>query len=139
MITNRFGQIDAMTIYQARLALEVSLAELAAETATSEEIQQMFVALEKTHNAIEGDDERLSLRQLVDVEVLLERRDVEGGLGQLADLSGGECHRFSLSCGCGGGLGRAAREAPGMEEGGEAEREEEASPEPGRAGPDANR
>jgi GntR family transcriptional regulator, transcriptional repressor for pyruvate dehydrogenase complex len=57
MITNRFGQIDAMTIYQARLALEVSLAELAAETATSEEIQQMFVALEKTHNAIEGDDE----------------------------------------------------------------------------------
>jgi GntR family transcriptional repressor for pyruvate dehydrogenase complex len=56
MITNRFGQIDTMTIYQARLALEVALAELAAETATPEEIQEMFAALDKAHNVIDDDE-----------------------------------------------------------------------------------
>jgi GntR family transcriptional regulator, transcriptional repressor for pyruvate dehydrogenase complex len=56
MITNRFGQIDAMTIYQARLALEVALAELAAETATPEEVQRMFTALDKAHSVIDNDD-----------------------------------------------------------------------------------
>jgi len=56
MITNRFGQIDTKTIYQARLVLEVGLAELAAETATPEEIQHMFAALDKAHGAIEDDE-----------------------------------------------------------------------------------
>ena len=34
IITNRFGQIDVETIYEARLMLEVSLAEMAAQKAT---------------------------------------------------------------------------------------------------------
>ncbi len=56
MIVNRFGQIDTMTIYEARLALEVSLAELAAQKATSEEIRQMSDALDAAQSVIDTDD-----------------------------------------------------------------------------------
>jgi GntR family transcriptional repressor for pyruvate dehydrogenase complex len=40
-ILNRFGKIDVATIYEARLMLEVALAELAAKKATQEEIEQI--------------------------------------------------------------------------------------------------
>jgi GntR family transcriptional repressor for pyruvate dehydrogenase complex len=56
MIVNRFGRIDTMTIYEARLALELSLAELAAEKATPEEVEQMFAALDAAHKVIDDDD-----------------------------------------------------------------------------------
>ena len=55
IITNRFGQIDAETIYEARLMLEVTLAELAAQRATSEDVEAMWVAL-KTGQAVMADD-----------------------------------------------------------------------------------
>ncbi|MBM4423764.1 MAG: FadR family transcriptional regulator [Chloroflexi bacterium] len=57
MILNRFGAIDAQTIYEARLALEVSLAELAAQKATPEEIQRMFDALDAAQKVIDDDAE----------------------------------------------------------------------------------
>lgn len=55
IITNRFGQIDAETIYEARLMLEVTLAELAAQRATPEDVEAMWVAL-KTGQAVMADD-----------------------------------------------------------------------------------
>jgi len=57
MITNRFGPIDVKTIYEARLALEVSLAELAAEKATPAEIAQMMAYLDAAQEVIDDDDE----------------------------------------------------------------------------------
>jgi DNA-binding FadR family transcriptional regulator len=56
LITNRFGQIDAETIYEARLMLEVTLAELAAQRATPEDVAAMRAALE-TSQAVIADDE----------------------------------------------------------------------------------
>ncbi len=56
IIVNRFGPIDTMTIYEARLALEVSLAELAAQKATPDEIQQMFAALDAAQSVIDTVD-----------------------------------------------------------------------------------
>ena len=57
MITNRFGPIDVTTIYEARLALEVALAELAAEKATPADIQHMFTALQAAQQVIHDDAE----------------------------------------------------------------------------------
>jgi GntR family transcriptional regulator, transcriptional repressor for pyruvate dehydrogenase complex len=57
MILNRFGPIDVKTVYEARLALEVALAELAAEKATPEEIEQMFAHLEAAQKVIDDNDE----------------------------------------------------------------------------------
>ena len=45
VITNHFGQIDVEAIYEARLMLEVTLAELAAQRATPEDVEAMWVAL----------------------------------------------------------------------------------------------
>ena len=55
LITNRFGQIDVETIYEARLMLEVTLAELAAQRATPEEVAAMWAALEASQ-AVMADD-----------------------------------------------------------------------------------
>jgi len=57
MILNRFGSIDVHAIYEARMALEVALAELAAEKATPEEIEQMFAYLAAAQKVIDNDDE----------------------------------------------------------------------------------
>jgi GntR family transcriptional regulator, transcriptional repressor for pyruvate dehydrogenase complex len=56
MILNRFGTIDAMTIYEARLVLEVAIAGLAAEKATPNEVQQMSAALDAARQVIDDDD-----------------------------------------------------------------------------------
>lgn len=61
MILNRFGSIDMVTVYEARLALEVSLAELAAEKATPAEIAAMFAALDAAHQVITDDAEFVRL------------------------------------------------------------------------------
>lgn len=55
IILNRFGPIDVRSVYEARLALEVSLAELAAQKATEEEIAEMFRHLEDAQQVIEDD------------------------------------------------------------------------------------
>ncbi len=57
MIRNRFGSIDAHAVYEARLMLEVSLAELAAEKATDEEIRHMLEALRAAQEVMDDDDE----------------------------------------------------------------------------------
>ena len=57
MILNRFGPIDIYAVYEARMALEVALAELAAEKATPEEIAQMMAHLEAAQKVIAEDDE----------------------------------------------------------------------------------
>jgi GntR family transcriptional regulator, transcriptional repressor for pyruvate dehydrogenase complex len=57
MILNRFGPIDVYAVYEARMALEVALAELAAEKATPEEIELMFSYLEAAQGVIADDDE----------------------------------------------------------------------------------
>ena len=57
MILNRFGPIDVYAVYEARMALEVALAELAAEKATPEEIAQMMDHLEAAQKVIEEDAE----------------------------------------------------------------------------------
>jgi len=57
MILNRFGTIDVRSVYEARMALEVALAELAAEKATEEEIQQMMTYLEEARKVIADDRE----------------------------------------------------------------------------------
>ncbi len=57
MILNRFGVIDIRSVYEARTVLEVSLAEIAAQKATSEEIAAMFEALDASQKVIDDDDE----------------------------------------------------------------------------------
>ena len=57
LITNRFGQVDVETIYEARLMLEVELAGLAAQRATSEDIQAMWAALEASQSVMSDDQE----------------------------------------------------------------------------------
>jgi GntR family transcriptional regulator, transcriptional repressor for pyruvate dehydrogenase complex len=57
MILNRFGPIDLRSVYEARMALEVSLAELAAKKATEEEIGRMYQYLEDAQKVIEDDGE----------------------------------------------------------------------------------
>ena len=56
LITNRFGDIDVETIYETRLMLEVALAELAAEKATPEDIENMWSALNKSREVMDDDD-----------------------------------------------------------------------------------
>ena len=56
LIINRFGQIDVESIYEARLMLEVTLAELAAQRAAPEEVAAMWAALEASQ-AVMADDE----------------------------------------------------------------------------------
>jgi len=57
MILNRFGPIDVYAVYEARVALEVALAELAAEKATPQEIEQMLSHLAAAQKVIADDDE----------------------------------------------------------------------------------
>ena len=57
MIRNRFGPIDVYAVYEARMALEVALAELAAEKATPQEIEQMLSHLAAAQKVIADDDE----------------------------------------------------------------------------------
>ena len=57
IITNRFGQIDVEAIYEARLMLELTLAELAAQRATPEEVEAMWAALETGRAAMANDQE----------------------------------------------------------------------------------
>jgi DNA-binding FadR family transcriptional regulator len=54
-ILNRFGAIDTLTLYEARLALEVAIAELAAQKATPDEVQRMLAALEAGQKVIDDD------------------------------------------------------------------------------------
>jgi GntR family transcriptional regulator, transcriptional repressor for pyruvate dehydrogenase complex len=56
MILNRFGPIDVYAVYEARMALEVALAELAAEKATPQEIEQMLSHLAAAQEVITDDD-----------------------------------------------------------------------------------
>lgn len=57
MILNRFGTIGAHTVYETRMALEVALAELAAEKATPEEIALMQEQLDAAQKVIADDEE----------------------------------------------------------------------------------
>lgn len=59
-ITNRFGEIDADTIYEARMFIEVALAELAARKATSEDVEQIWAALNQAHEVIADDADFVS-------------------------------------------------------------------------------
>ena len=61
LILNRFGPMEMQTVYEARLALEVSLAELAAEKATPDEIAEMFAALHAAQQVITDDAEFVRL------------------------------------------------------------------------------
>jgi len=56
-ITNRFGALDVDTIYEARLMMEVSLAELAARKATPEEIRNIRRAFDASQEVIDDDEE----------------------------------------------------------------------------------
>ncbi len=57
LITNRFGQIGVETIYEARLMLEVALAELAAQKATTEDIEAMWNAFNAAQAVIDDNEE----------------------------------------------------------------------------------
>lgn len=57
MITNRFGEIDVATIYETRLALEESMAALAAQKATPADIREIWSHLEAALAAIDNDEE----------------------------------------------------------------------------------
>jgi GntR family transcriptional repressor for pyruvate dehydrogenase complex len=57
IITNRFGEIEAETIYEARKFLEVALAELAAKKATPEDIERLWNALRRAHEVIADDED----------------------------------------------------------------------------------
>jgi GntR family transcriptional repressor for pyruvate dehydrogenase complex len=56
-ITNRFGSIDVETIYEARLMLEVALAELAAKKASPEEISEIRRRFDAAQEVIHDDEE----------------------------------------------------------------------------------
>lgn len=60
IITNRFGEIDADTIYEARKFLEVALAELAARKATPEDIGRIWSSLGRAHEVISDDEDFVS-------------------------------------------------------------------------------
>ena len=57
LITNRFGPIHVETIYEARLMLEVALAELAAQKATPEDIEAMWAAFKAAQQVIDDNEE----------------------------------------------------------------------------------
>ena len=56
-ITNRFGSLSVETIYEARLMLEVALAELAAQKATTEDIELMWEAFNAAQAVIDDNEE----------------------------------------------------------------------------------
>jgi GntR family transcriptional repressor for pyruvate dehydrogenase complex len=56
-ITNRFGSIDVETIYEARLMLEVALAELAAKKASPAEIQEIRRRFDAAQEVIHDNEE----------------------------------------------------------------------------------
>ena len=60
IITNRFGQIDADTIYETRKFLEAALAELAARKATPEDIERIWGSLRRAHEVISDDEDFVS-------------------------------------------------------------------------------
>jgi len=60
IITNRFGEIDAETIYETRMFIEVALAELAARKATPEDIKRIWAALSEAHEVIADDEDFVS-------------------------------------------------------------------------------
>ena len=60
MIANRFGDIDADTIYEARKFLEVALAELAARKATPDDIARIWESLKRAHEVITDDEDFVS-------------------------------------------------------------------------------
>jgi GntR family transcriptional regulator, transcriptional repressor for pyruvate dehydrogenase complex len=60
IIINRFGEIDAETIYEARLFIEMALAELAARKATPEDVEQIWAALSEAHKVIADDEDFVS-------------------------------------------------------------------------------
>ena len=55
LITNRFGQIEVETIYEARSMLEIAIAELAAKKATKKDIKAIWAALNLSREVIEDD------------------------------------------------------------------------------------
>lgn len=57
IITNRFGPIEVGTIYEARLMLEVALAELAAQKSTPEDIERMWNAFNAAQAVIDDNEE----------------------------------------------------------------------------------
>lgn len=57
LITNRFGPINVETIYEARLMLEVALAELSAQKATPDDIEAMWEAFYAAQEVIDDNDE----------------------------------------------------------------------------------
>ena len=57
IIANRFGEISAETIYEAREFLEVALAELAARKATPEDIELIWGSLSRAHEVIADDED----------------------------------------------------------------------------------
>jgi DNA-binding FadR family transcriptional regulator len=57
IITNRFGEIDADTIYEAREFLEAALAELAARKATPEDMERIWGSLRRAHEVISDDED----------------------------------------------------------------------------------
>jgi GntR family transcriptional repressor for pyruvate dehydrogenase complex len=56
-ITNRFGALDVDTIYEARLMMEVALAELAAKKATPGEIKEIRRAFDAAQEVIDDNEE----------------------------------------------------------------------------------
>lgn len=60
IITNRFGEIDAETIYETRKFVEVALAELAARKATPEDVERIWSALSEAHEVIADDEDFVS-------------------------------------------------------------------------------
>lgn len=57
IITNRFGEIDAETIYETRKFLEAALAELAAQKATPQDVERIWTALGQAHQVIADNDD----------------------------------------------------------------------------------
>ena len=56
-ITNRFGSLSVETIYEARLMMEVALAELAAQKATPEDIETMWENFHAAQAVIDDNEE----------------------------------------------------------------------------------
>jgi GntR family transcriptional repressor for pyruvate dehydrogenase complex len=56
-ITNRFGSIEVETLYEARLMMEVALAELAAQKANREDIKTIWASFNAAQEVIEDDEQ----------------------------------------------------------------------------------
>jgi GntR family transcriptional repressor for pyruvate dehydrogenase complex len=57
LITNRFGSLSVETIYEARLMMEVALAELAAQKASPEDIERMWETFNAAQAVIDDNEE----------------------------------------------------------------------------------